>query len=348
MVARPPMPSQKSIAQRLNVHVTLVSKVLSGRMGTSGVSDEMAERIRETAREMGYQKNQNAAALRSGSQQVVAAFIDRRFGAAGSGLIEQIVAGISVGTRAHQQRQAISFYNSLEEFRMIAETLHPGAADGVIVTGVRDPGLPDEVLRLQAKGTPVVTVFNNELSSQIPNVKMSDEAIGKLATQHLIERGRRRILHVSCSREREAGYFEALAEADIARDPMLVHYENRYSNYTRAMGERAVQQAFAEGVEFDAVSAQSDTQALGAMYALIRRGVRVPEDVMITGVDDSPLAREAYVPLTSVNQRFEERGKMSVSLLSKLILGEPAKVAVVAPKLSIRESTGSLETAVSA
>lgn len=332
--------SQQKIADELKVHVTLVSKVLNGRMGTSGVSPELAQRIRATAQAMGYRKNQNAAALRSGRHQVIAAYIDRRMGAAGSGIIEDLVAGISVGARDHQQRQIISFYDSVDDFRRIARSLNRGAVDGLVVAGLKSPELSDEVHRIQASGVPVATVFNDDLGEDVPNIKMHDAEIIRLATRHLIAQGRRRILHLSCSRAHEAGYVEALREAGLEVRPELIQYDfSDEINFTREQGERAVRRAIDAGIGFDAVCAQSDTQAIGAMYVLIRQGLRVPEDVMITGVDDSPLAKQAFIPLTSVNQCFERRGRLAIDMLTTLIAGKEAPPVVVEPVLVPREST---------
>ena len=340
-LAMPKTISQKQIADELNVHVTLVSKVLNGRMGTSGVSDAMAERIRATAREMGYRKNANAAALRSGRQQVIAAFIDRRIGAAGSGLIEDLIAGISDATGDSGQRQLISFFKTPEEFTTLARDLHPGAVDGLVMSCARPDGLAPELRRIQKVGIPVVSVYNGGVDPAVPNVEMDNARVIEVATQHLIERGRRRILHLSCSRPHEAGYHRALSAAGLPHDPRLVrfHYEPGATNFTRQQGEAGVLEAMAAGVEFDAICAQSDTQAIGAMYALIRAGRRIPEQVMITGVDDSPLAEQAFIPLTSVNQGFERRGRQAVALLSTLVSRQPVEPVTLEPRLSLRTST---------
>ena len=335
------MVSQKQIADELNVHVTLVSKVLNGRMGTSGVSEVTAQRIRETALEMGYRKNANAAALRSGRQQVIAAFIDRRIGAAGSGLIEGLIAGVCAGTRQLHQRQLINFYNDLDEFKDLASDLHAGAVDGLLVSCARPDGLAVELRRLQASGIPVVTVFNGGVDPEILNINVDNAEVIKVATRHLIERGRRRILHLSCSRSHEAGYFEALKEAGLPVDPALVRYSHQEGgvNFTRDQGEAGIRRALEVGLDFDAVCAQSDTQAVGAMYVLIRNGWRIPEDVMITGVDDSPHAQQAFVPLSSVNQQFEQRGIEAVKALSQMTGKSSARQIRLVPELVARAST---------
>ena len=334
------MPSQKEIAQRLGVHVTLVSKVLSGRMGTSGVSDALADRIRATAREMGYRKNQNAAALRGGRQNVVAAAIDRRMGIAGSGIVESLVAGVSHGAVAHEQRQVMAFFDSIDAFRRIAATLNPGMADGLVLAGLRPDELLDDVRRLRERGLPVVTIFNPDFGDGIPNVRMCDAEIIRLATAHLIERGRRRILHVSCSRPHERGYHDAHRDAGLPVDERLVFYDLQPEvNFTREQGEAAISKIVEGGVSFDAVCAQSDMQALGALHALMRRGIDVPRQVMITGVDNSPLAREAFVALTSVDQQFEQRATMAVDLLDDLVAGKEVASPTVEPRLVVRAST---------
>lgn len=333
--------SQQRIADELNVHVTLVSKVLNGRMGTSGVSPQLADRIRETARAMGYRKNQNAAALRAGRPQVVGAFIDRRMGSAGSGIIEDLVAGVAQGARDHQQRQIISFYDSVEDFERVARTFHAASVDGLIIAGLPSAELAAQIEEIQKRVVRVVTVFNDDLCPGVANITMSDAQVVYLAAQHLVDRGRRRVLHIGCSPRRTEGYLRALREAGIEPDPALIdieHVEGELA-YTREHGERAVRRALDAAVAFDAICAQSDMQAIGAMYALIRRGVQVPRDVMITGVDDSPLAQQAFIPLTSVNQCFERRGRLAVGLLNTQLDGGARGPVVVEPLLVVRQST---------
>ena len=333
------MASLQEIANELNVSVSLVSKVLNNRLGTTGARPELAARINETARRLGYRKNMNAAALQSGRQQAIAILIHRH-GSNGSGLDEALLAGVSEATRALQQRQIITFYDNVEHFSEVLRTIHTGMVDGYIISGVRHPSLMDEVIGIQKQRTPVVTIFNRPISDAVPNVGMSDSDVILTAMRRLLEIGRRRILHLSSVQEREAGYFAALEEAGLDHDPALIFREaDTDLKFQESSGREAVRRSLDNGIEFDAVCAQSDTQAVGAMHELLRRGIRIPQDIAITGVDNSPFAAMTYVPLTSVDQRYEQRGSQAVRLLNDLVDGQSCKSLELDPILVDRAST---------
>src|SRR5690606_31522393 len=93
----------RDIAEELNVSVSLVSKVLSGRLGTSGANIKKIRAIRAKARELGYQKNLLAEALRTGRQNVLALFLHRH-GEPGSGIVDETINGVAEEAARSQQR----------------------------------------------------------------------------------------------------------------------------------------------------------------------------------------------------------------------------------------------------
>ena len=163
------------------------------------------------------------------------------------------------------------------------------------------------------------------------------------AVRHLIELGRRRIvtitgpLDMAVSQDRLAGYRMALAGAAIAHDGDL----ELQGNFEHAAAHEAVERSIAEGGRFDAVFAASDAMALGAMAAIRRAGLRVPEDVAVVGYDDSPLALSSDPALSSVRQPIEEMGReMARALLAQL--GPSRQVSrsiVLATELVVRGSS---------
>ena len=333
------MASLRDIADEVSVSVSLVSKVLNNRLGTSGARAEVSQQILDAAQRLGYRKNASAAALQTGRQHAIAVIVHRH-GVPGSGLVEDLLAGIADAARLDQQRQIIEFYEDVEDFARIVRSLHHGLVDGLLIAGVRHPSVMDEVVAVQQRQLPVVTILTRPISDTVVNVGMSEDRIMRTATRHLLAQGRRRILHVCSSRHREAGYLAALAEAGVEADPtLIVDLTGNERRYTQAEGVEAVRRAFAAGTAFDAVCAQSDAQATGALHELLRRGVRVPEEVMVTGVDDSPFAKLAFVPLTSVDQRYEQRGRKAVHLLGELMEGRGVSSVNFKPRLAARDST---------
>ncbi|KJK32947.1 LacI family transcriptional regulator, partial [Lentzea aerocolonigenes] len=121
---------------------------------------------------------------------------------------------------------------------------------------------------------------------------------------YLIESGRRRVATIAGPQdmpgglERLQGYREMLAEHGIAYDERLV----ATGDYSRASGEACMQQLLAGKKKIDAVFVASDLMADGALAAIERAGLRVPDDIAVGGFDDSPAATAVHPPLTTIRQ----------------------------------------------
>ncbi|HEY6965474.1 MAG TPA: substrate-binding domain-containing protein, partial [Erythrobacter sp.] len=163
---------------------------------------------------------------------------------------------------------------------------------------------------------------------------------GRRATAHLARLGRRRILFLGDTEAPEAeqrfrGYRQALEQAGMGLDDALVvpaHFEVH-------SGEAAVRSAIAQGLRFDAIFAASDLIAIGAIRALTRSGLRVPEDVSVVGYDNIPAARLVTPQLTTIDQDANLAGRMLVSKLIDKGDGPPISQRLET-SLLIRESCG--------
>ena len=105
-------------------------------------------------------------------------------------------------------------------------------------------------------------------------------------------------------------------------------------------GIQAVQHWLKAGKKIDGLVAESDHQAFGAIGELLKQGLRVPEDVKVFGVDDSPICDLGPVALSSVSQQAEEIGAQAVQTLMKRIKKEPVESLSIKPVLCLRASTG--------
>jgi len=331
------MVSLKDIAAELNVSVSLVSKVLNGRLGTTGVRPELGGVIRRKAREMGYERNASAVALSRGRQDVLGVFI-HRLGMAGSGIIEDLVDGISEAAREAHQKQFVNFFSTVAEFAELSRVAHRGMMDGLIVGGVRHEELVPHIQEISRSGLPVVTLYNTVLHESLPNVGMDQREVGGVATRHLLMSGCRRIAHICNIQERFEGYKAALAEQGVPFRPELV-WEAPSSEFSHTLGAQAVRQLSEAGIAFDGLVAQSDQEAVGGINELFRMGRRVPEDVRVIGIDNAPHCEFARVPLSSVSQRFGERGREAVRMLLKQIEGRHVPSLELTPILCPRRSS---------
>lgn len=332
------MASLRDIAREVNVSVSLVSKVLNNRLGTTGVSEDTVHAIHRTAKKLGYRKNASAVALLQGRHNVFGVYI-HRLGMAGSGIIDELLAGISTAALRFKQRQFLNFYESTEDVLDLCESAHPGMMDGLLLAGIAHHEVLDRLRDIRRTGLPIVTVHDEAVSDDIPNVGMDQVNVGRIATQHLLDRGARGIAHIVNSKDRFDGYRRALADAGIAYDPARVYDAGAGSDYSHRTGEAAIREFVARGVTFDAVFAQSDQEAAGCVNALCEVGRRVPDDVRVIGIDNAPFCELVRIPLSSVSQEYQARGLRAVELLMALVNGEPVASATIAPVVHPRESS---------
>ena len=330
--------SLKDIAERVGVSVSLVSKVLNQRLGTTGVSEATAVRIRKAAAELGYHRNSSALALLQGRHNTLGVYIHRQ-GMAGSGYIDELLEGITSKASAYKQRLVLHFFNTTKEILELYAETHLGIMDGLLLAGIAHPGASAEFSAIHRAGMPIVTLHDNPFSPDIPNIGMDQEYVGQLATEHLINRGARRIAHIVNMQPRYQGYLRALRKADLPFDRRLVFEVEDSSDYSYEAGAAAVREFRARGAEFDAIFVQSDQEGAGCINELSTQGVRVPEDVRVIGVDNAPFCHLLRVPLSSVSQEHRSRGKMAVDTIMALIDNQQVETVGIAPVIYAREST---------
>lgn len=191
-------------------------------------------------------------------------------------------------------------------------------------------------------------VFIQGVYSQMidkPHILMDDCKGGYMVTKHLIDAGHRKILGIFKAddfqgKERHKGYVKALQEAGIAYDPDMVvwfHTEDRKTKPAMMM-ELFLEQK----VEMDAVVCYNDQIAIEVIRCLQRNGFRVPEDISVTGYDNSVIA-EGTVGLTTITHPQEKLGEMAAELLLEKIRKVPEEKSriprLIQPELIVRGST---------
>jgi LacI family transcriptional regulator len=328
--------SLKDVAAELGVSYSLVSKVLSGRLGNTGVRPEVKEAIFKKAEQMNYRPHPLATALKMGRKGAVGVLV-HPIGERGSELAHDILSGLSRGLDEHGLRLWLRFFETDAEFTSRFDQRMRSEVDGLIVVGPPHPSIYDLLIELNKGGLPIITAFEETPIAGVPNVTENTARQCHLATRHLLARGASRLVHLKGSMSaRYEGFLTAHREAGVPVDPRLVI---DCGDYRIESGTRAVARLLDAGIPFDGVVAQSDHQALGAVHELLRRGKRVPEDVRVTGVDDSALCLACQVPLTSATSEMERVGQATANLLFQLLEGGEAESLVIEPRLVIRASS---------
>jgi DNA-binding LacI/PurR family transcriptional regulator len=248
--------------------------------------------------------------------------------------------------------------------------LHAGRAEGDALRPIQNAAvdawvvlsLPDghpAVSAVQARGRPVVVLDQPSLPA-VPMVGIDDAAGAEAAVRHLLDLGHRRLAvlatplraggrdgRADLQRQREATYAvmrRRLAGAAAAAEDAGLRWDEipvvECSANDPDVGARAIAGLLAGPDAPTAVFACSDQLALGALWAARSVGLRVPEQLSVVGFDDSPSARTAEPPLTTVAQPLRERGQAVGSLVRALLRGdEPASTARHPVRLVVRGST---------
>ncbi len=210
--------------------------------------------------------------------------------------------------------------------------------DGIIVIGQADI---HERLNLMAQTYDSMVVWGAQLDGQRYCTVGGDNLLGgRLATQHLIEQGFKRIAIIGDHHTPEAllryqGYEQALAEAGLEIDPALLIV----TDGQRDAGYQATLRLLSSGVPFDAIFALSDAIAMKAINALDAHGLSVPENVAVVGYDDISLTRYYTPSITTVHQDRELGGRLLVEKLLNIIDGQAATSSVLPTNLVVRNSS---------
>ncbi len=246
--------------------------------------------------------------------------IDERASEAGYGTL------LATGHRSPQRETAA--IDSLLELR----------TEGLVLAG---PRLPDEKIVEASRAVPVTLVSRAVKAENVDSVSSDDRAGAGLAIDHLIELGHRRIAHIDAgdgagAPERRDGYLAAMRRHGCEPESRVVS-----GDYTEAGGAEGVERLLADGDPPTAIFAANDLSAIGALDALERAGLVVPEDVSLVGYDNTSLARLRHIRLTTIEQPRHEIGRAAARLLIERIdegRSQPERI-VLSPSLVVGATT---------
>lgn len=321
------------IARLAGVGVATASRALNN---APGVAPATRRRVVEIAERHAYVISPAASSLAAGETRRVAVVVPhlaRWFFATAAEALQSALARADLDVLLYT-------VGGREDRRRFFERLPArGNVDALVVVGL--PVNAEEQLRLELHGVHIVAAGGQYAA--YPHVCIDDRATGRLAVQHLVNLGHRRIAAVEAvdpeqaepPMNRSLAYDDVLGSAGIPVDPRL-------RVVTEWGGERAAQamaRLLALPVRPTAVYAHSDEVALGAIRTIRRAGLRVPEDISVIGIDDHPVA--ALTDLTTVRQpvwdQGERAGQMVVDLLRTGSVAEPS--VVLPTELIVRGTT---------
>jgi LacI family transcriptional regulator len=338
----PPTTTMKRIAGELGVSITTVSKVLNNR---DDIGHATRARVLAKVAELGYQPNAVARSLtlrRTHTLGVVIPDLMHSF-------FVEIVAGLEAvaSARGYGLLLCSSSEDPAKE-RQELDMLRQRQVDGIVLGSANASGNTDLLQQLTSLGIGLVMIDRDDHPDvHCDRVVTDDEEVGRLATSHLIARGRRSIGHLTGTsvlhaKRRAEGYRNALKIAGLKLKPEWIVR----GGFKEADGYRAMTRLLGMTPRVDAVFAANDPAAIGAMKAIWDAGLRVPEDVAVVGAGDIALGDMLRVPLTTVSGSREDQGKAAAELVLQRIEGgsdddadRPQRI-VIPPKLVVRRSSG--------
>jgi LacI family transcriptional regulator len=292
------------------------------------------------ARRMNYQPNQHARALATNRSYLIGIVVPdlmNLYFAEVAHAIESIARPAGF--------QLVICSSGEDPTREIAEVealLH--RTDGLIISSVLPPTEAKAYRKMIKDGAKIVLVDRTMGSLRCPAVATDNVAVGRLATEHLIRMGYRRIGHLrgdasSVSAERLEGYKAALVDHRLPYDGALV----RACGLLESQGYEAMRRWLEEGGVAEAIFAVNDPAAIGAMQALEGAGLRAGLDLAIVGAGNIHYGDMLRVPLTTVSWSRSEMGQQAAHLLLQLVNGEsPAakkQQVILPPELVVRASS---------
>ncbi|MEM9829325.1 MAG: LacI family DNA-binding transcriptional regulator [Bacteroidota bacterium] len=328
----------KDVARQLNVSVSTVSRAFNDKYD---IRKETRTKILQVADEMGYRPNPIARKL---IQQktlnigvVVPEFVNSYFPEVIIGIQEVL---LDKGYQVLVMQSNECYTTELKNIKALEDSM----VDGMIISLSSEVHNNDYYVQMIEKGYPIV--FFNRVDENIPasSVIFDDYKWAYFATEHLIKQGCRKIYHfsgyqhLSLSRNRIKGYRKAM-------DKFAIPYTDDYiieTGFFMDEGQAVMEKLLAEKNIPDAIFATNDPTAIGAMKAIKKAGMKIPDDIALVGFSESKMAEVVDPPLTSISQPTFEIGRTTAELLLRQIEADgfaTPKTVVLNGKLNIRESS---------
>jgi LacI family transcriptional regulator len=329
----------KDIARDLGVSVITISKVLRNH---PDVGDETRERVLARVKELDYRPNLAARSLVTGRTYLVGLVVPDLL----HPFFAEIAKSLSEALRASGYYLIVSSSDEdpdLEEQEI--NQLLARRLDILIIASCRST--VELFFRIEKQQTPYVLIDRTLPGLSANFVGVDDEAVGILATKHLIDIGCKRIAHIrgpetSPGIRRLEGYKRALIQSGLKVSDEYIIAEPKGDVDTWQRGADAMRELFTLKQRPDGVFCFNDPLAMGAMNYALNQGLRIPQEIAIIGCGNLHYDDALSVPLSSINQHSrrigQEAARIALAILNSKVPPKPETV-VLQPQLIVRRST---------
>ena len=329
------------VAAHCGVSYQTVSRVINGK---GRVTEETRRRVLLSARELGYRPNALARSLVAGRSRTIGVVTTELYRFAPS----RFATGIQQRCQELGYLLLMCWLGAPDDPAQYLDKLAARQVDAIIWMA---PEMVDGMGWASSDaltGLPPVVFCDVRPNPGLHVVCTDNRQAAANATRHLLERQRDPVgmitgpLERIIASDRLAGWEDAMREAGLDPDPTLV----AVGDWSSASGEAALRELLHRRPDLGAVLASNDRMALGALHAAFDAGKRVPDELMIAGIDNIPEAAYFIPPLTTVQQPLGEMGRAAVDLALKLAearwsgSSEPSETTLVLPsELVVRASS---------
>ncbi|CAH8284125.1 LacI family transcriptional regulator [Mariniflexile fucanivorans] len=297
----------KDIASVLNISPAAVSKALHD---DSRISTKTKEAVKKVAKELNYQPNHLASALRRGKSNLVGVIVPRTNSNFFSSVIQNIEEVLN------KEGYNIIITQSNESYKKECsniDTLLFTQVDGIIASMANETISLDYYEKVKSKGIPLILFDRGENDLNVDYIGINDYESSQMIVEHLVEQGCKRIAHIGGYRRtrifnnRIKGYVDALKKYDLPLDESLLIE----SSLTLEDGRDKMMQLLNLKNRPDAVYVAGDYAALGALQILNENNINIPNDIALIGFGNEPFTAMVTPTITSISQHSTEIGKLA-------------------------------------
>ncbi len=329
----------KDIAKAIGVSPSTVSRALNDH---PAISKATKEKIKAKARELRYEPNIVALSLKNRSTKTIGVVIPELI----HFFFSSVISGIE--EVAYDNGYTVMVCQSNESYEKEVKdvmALLSHRVDGLLISQAKEILNNTHYKEIQDRGVPLVFFDRKPVDMIAPSIIIDDENAAYEATRHLIDQGRKSILHLGnnlnmpISINRVDGFKRALKDGGLVVDESMIidcPSDQQGISYDKML------KLLEDGIKVDGLFASNDLLAIGAIKALKQFGLSIPEDVAVVGFSNWKFCDMVDPPLSSVDQPGRKMGRVAMERLLKMIVQDEEKqndVTILDTKLMIRKSS---------
>ncbi|TDS12002.1 LacI family transcriptional regulator [Maribacter caenipelagi] len=297
----------KDIANVLSISTAAVSKALND---DTRISVKTKKAVRQVAKELNYQPNHLASALRKGKSKLVGVIVPRTNSHFFSSVVESMEGVLN---KAGYNIIITQSNESFEKECNNIDTLLYLQVDGIIASMANETVDLSYYEKIKSNGIPLILFDRGENDLNVDYVGINDYDSSHMIIAHLVAQGCKRIAHIGGYRRtrifnnRIRGYIDAIKKHDLPHDDELLIE----SSLTLEDGRQQIEKLLALKNRPDAVYVASDYAALGALQVLKEKNIKVPEEIKLVGFGNEPFTSLVTPSITSISQHSDKIGKLA-------------------------------------